>query len=338
MQYEVQQITTNYNPDILFPIWKEALPDLDKRRITWSYEENPDGKARLYLLSDLVKHQYFGSCVVIPRNFYYKGKELRGGITADFAIKREYRILGPAITLQRAIADSHDFEILIAFPNQKAEGVQRRAGYQVLGNLIRFIKVFKSAPVLKRRYNPVISFLASPFIDTYLKIRSIRSNKASYDAYIINDKFDKKVEELYEEVKDNFDFIGSRSLDYLIWRFIQNPYKFYKIFSLEDNTSTCLIGYVIYTVENNIAYVADFLCKDSEVYLKDLFETFTLHCKKTDLYAISLTMIENQTYLEFFKKSGFFKEEANSKVLYFHKKSKTLKNNNIFLTMGDCDI
>lgn len=339
MQYEIQKIDENYNPDVLIPTWKEALPDLDERRIKWSYEENPAGKAKLYLLRDLHRHQYFGSCVVIPRNYYYNGKELTGGITADFAIKKEYRTLGPALKMQRTIIDSNDFEILIAFPNRKAEGVQRRAGYKVLGNLVRFIKIFKSAPILKRRYDPFVSLLASPLIDAYLKIRSIKLNRKRYnDVYITNNKLDKKVEKLYEEVKDEFDFIGHRNLKYLTWRFTLNPFKSYYIFSVKENTSKFLIGYIIYSIEDNIAYITDFLCKDSDINLFNLFDSFTLHCKKTNLYAISLTMIENQAYLELFKKSGFFKEETNSKVLYFHERNEILKNKNIFLTMGDCDI
>jgi len=36
-KFEKDKITDQYDPDILLPIWKDALPDLDARRIQWSY-------------------------------------------------------------------------------------------------------------------------------------------------------------------------------------------------------------------------------------------------------------------------------------------------------------
>ena len=55
MELEILESTEKYEPDLLVEIWKDALPDLDKRRIQWSYENNPAGKAHLFLLKDLEK-------------------------------------------------------------------------------------------------------------------------------------------------------------------------------------------------------------------------------------------------------------------------------------------
>ncbi len=338
MKYEIQQITDNYDPTILLPIWKDILPGLDERRIKWSYEENADGETRLYLLNDYDKQECVGLCAVMQRRMHLKGKEVKCGITADFAIKKEHRTLGPALKLQRAMTETDDSEILIAFPNKPSELVQRRAGFKTLGNIIKFVKVFNSKSILKKKYNPLISFAASPFVNTYLKLGMIRLNKGKLNVYSVNDKLDENFDQIWQEAKLHFDLIGNRNFRYLAWRYNQDPYMTYNIFSIADRQSDKSIAYIIYYMENNISYITDFLSENDGLYLRDLFNMFTLHCSKLKMDAVSLKMVENNKYSDFFKMLGFFKEETESKVLYFCKDENLLKNLNIFLTMGDCDI
>ncbi|MBI5055394.1 MAG: hypothetical protein HZB61_02070 [Nitrospirae bacterium] len=334
-QYKIEKITGGYNPDILLPIWKSSLQEIGEERIKWSYEENPDGKAQLYLINDMEKHQYFGSCAVIARKFHFAGRELRGGVTADFAVKREYRMLGSAIKLQKAIANSDDLEILIGFPNKTAEKVQMRAGYEVLANMVRYLKVLNAAQVLKRRFHPLAAYAAVPFAALYLKMKSFRL-KGNQGSQSCAASLDERVAQIFEYAEDVFDFSGSRNLDYLKWRFLKCPYKSYSVFCIEDRVSSQLAGYLIYYMENNIAYIDDFFCRGFDRYLEEMLETFTAHCGKMKLDAVSLMMAENSALDIYFKKAGFLSEMTDHNILYFYKD--ILRNKNVFLTAGDRDI
>jgi hypothetical protein len=151
MQYDITETTENFDSNVLLPIWEDSLPDLDERRITWGYNQTPQGRAHLWYLADTESHRPFGACVVLPRHFYRNGRRVDGGITADFAIKKKYRSLGPALGLQKAIASSNEFDTLLAFPNKNSVAVQIRAGFEDLGHLTVFRKIFKSRDLLKRR-------------------------------------------------------------------------------------------------------------------------------------------------------------------------------------------
>ena len=336
MEYEVQVRTGNYNPEILLPIWKDALPDLDERRIRWSYKNNPYGQADLFLLNDTDKQNCFGSCIVLPRKYYCIGNELDGGITIDFAIMKEYRSLGPAVKLQKAITASKKYKTLIAFPNNKSVSVQIRSGYTALGNMTRFIKMFRSANVLKRRYNPMVSTLAAPVIDSFAKLKTFKLRTKRFKNYRVDKSVARNLGHVWEEGKSQFDFSGDRSAEYLEWRFVQNPYRTYKIFSADDDNKETS-GYIIYYIEDNIVYVDDFFCSNFNRDLEKLFNTFYLHCKAVSIDAVSVRMLENNTMSNFLDVQGFFKEQLDSKVLFFHEQRNILKDRNIFITSGDSD-
>lgn len=333
----VQKCDGKYDPDVLLPLWEDALPDLDEKKIAWAYEANPYGKANLYLCQDSQNQQFFGSGVVLPRNYYCNGREIKGGVPVDFAMRKDYRILGPALKLQKTITASENFEILICFPNQKAKSIFSRVGYRPLGNFTRFTKVFKSAPILKKRYNSSIYTLAAPIIDLFLKCKSLRIGKGQIQNYHLDFTFSEKIENLWEKAKDQFDFIGSRNVSYLLWRFSQNPYKSYKIFVVEDPASLQPVGYIIYFMKENIAHIGDFLYKGSISNMRDMFEMFISYCKKKKINAITLKMLNNEKCTQCFDQLGFIKEQTEYQVTCFQKSNIFDTNQNIFLTEGDTD-
>ena len=86
MDCVVEKRGDKYNPELLMQIWQGPLNTLDMRRIKWSYENNPCGKASLWLLLDRKQNNYCGTCVVLPRIFKLNESEVKVGITADFSI------------------------------------------------------------------------------------------------------------------------------------------------------------------------------------------------------------------------------------------------------------
>jgi hypothetical protein len=338
MQYDITETTEKFDPDVLLPIWKDSLPDLDERRVSWGYEQTPQGRARLWYLNDTASRQPFGACVVLPRNFYHDGRKLRGGITADFAIKKEFRSLGPALGLQKAIAALQDFDTLIAFPNRNAVGVQLRAGFEDLGFLTVFRKIFRSRDLLKRRYNPVLSSVAAPIVDAAIKLKSVKLSRSALGNYTAVDALGEGFAELWDRVKSRFGFIGDRNTDYLRWRFLDHPYKSYAFFGLKETTSSKLIGYLAYYIKDNIAYIDDLLFDDPQAHLGALIEAFSAHCRESRLDAMSLIMLQSEKYASLLKGLDFLPEKTQQKVLLLYRDQGSVRDADVFVTMGDCDI
>jgi hypothetical protein len=338
MKFEIIESPENLDADTLIPIWTDSLPDLDERRITWSYRQHPHGRPRIWLLHDTESGQAFGSCLVVPRWVHHGGKRLRGGITGDFAIKKDYRTMGPALKLQRAIVNSSDFDMLIAFPNRNSVGVQLRAGFQDLGELTVFRRIFRSGPVLKRRYNPLLSSLASPFVDLGIRLRSLRFGRGSSIGHSVTHELDGEFTGLGSRVENRLAWAGSRDMDYLVWRFVEHPYKSYRFFGLQETGSAKLLGYLAYYVKDNIAYIDDFLVEEPRTDLRPLLDAFGAYCRRSRLDAMSLIMLENATYARLFRELGFFAEKTQQKVLLAHRAEDPIGPDDVFITMGDCDI
>lgn len=336
MEFEIREINDNYDSNLLTYLWKDALPDLDKRRIEWSYRRNPHGKARLYLLYSPSEEKYFGVGAVLPRTFIHKGEEFRCGITADFALLKEYRTLGPALKLQKEMTASNDIDMLLAFPNTKSEGVQLRAGFKVLGNLTRYFKIFKSGPVLRKRNSTKCLAFLSPLIDIYLKLRNLRLMVKDGVDFRLENTFSEDLDQLWHQMKDQAYFLGERDLKYLKWRFEKNPYKSYRVYGVRDGTNR-FIGCLIYLLKDNMAYIEDLLIGNEPKDLERLLKYFSIECLKLRLDAVSFTMLRNRRLEDAFKRSGFFSEVIEQKVLVSDQSIEELEADRVFLTLGDCD-
>ena len=337
----VEKVGDVYDSELLLDIWEDSLTDLDVRRIKWSYEDNPYGKARLWFLLDQTTNHYCGACAVLPRIFSLDDKEVNVGITADFAIKKQYRCLGPALKLQRSIINSDDFDVLIGMPNENSVGVQLRAGFKTLGSLSRYVKVFRLNKFLKEQIRhslpPSLNMPAAVFFNTMTMLSKLRLNGSSDDQPCICTQFSDRFNTLWSITKTEFSFAGKREYQYLQWRFGENPYLSYKVFELLEKNSEDLNGYVVFCVRHNIAFIDDISARDFSATFKELVKAFTKYCLYQGYDAVSLMLLADDRYLNVLRKLGFLKFNTNQKILIYNRSSKPIKNDKLFLTYGDFD-
>jgi len=336
MNYSVEKVEQNFDSKILLSIWEDSLPDLDRNRIQWAYEQNPGGQVRLWLLKDLSNQQYIGMCTVFPRRFQFNGKKIECGITADFAVKRRYRSLGPALKLTKAVIASKEFDILFGMPNQKAAGIQLRAGFKELGNASSFLKIFHSRSILRSYSNPLL-YSAWPLFDIFFKLKTTRLKFRRESRAEIDNKFDEKIDSLWDNYNRILGFAGKRDSQYLKFRFEKNPYKTYHIFKLPEKDSENLKGYIVYRVKNNIIQIADFFAKDLSDSLTELFESFSAYCMKHKYDAISLLFLDKTKYSKIFRKLGYYQMNSGKKVLFYSHTHEIVEKSEFFLTLGDFD-
>ena len=263
---------------------------------------------------------------------------MMGGTTGDFCIKKAYRSLGPALALQKHVLQNlNSGEVLLTFPNNASEKVAIRAGFRPIGNVVAYAKPLKASYVLKKLNQ--FSFLKnfSTIINILLFIKNfkiIRSREV-----FVNDsgeKIDERFDKLWENSKSGFSLIGDRSSRYLLWRFFKNPYRSYKILTVEKEKE--LLGYFVFYTEDHIAYIDDFLWKGfSDRYFADLFNNFTVFCRKSGYEAIHLNICYNPKIDALLKQNGFVKKKTGGKILFSNPKLLKATGDNVLITKGDDD-
>jgi hypothetical protein len=338
IDYQIIKCGTDYHQFNLTDIWKEALPALDDRRIVWTYQNNPAGHAELYLLKDKDQNRIFGVCATIPKYFQVNGVARIGGMTADFAVLEKYRILGPALALQREIMKTSAYDFLIGIPNSNSYGIQKRIGYSDLCKMTRFVKLFRSKNALKKYYEDSPKRFIWPLIDIYFRFRTQAMTKKRIIASYLESaaSFDEEFSEI--RLDEQIDFTGSRGSQYLNWRFIQNPYQDYSLLKFKKPGNKNLDGYIIYHLKDNIAYVDDFSLREHVSDLRILFDAFSLYAIQHKFHGVSVMVNSNYMLLDIFRKSGFYEMKTRLTTVFHNKATAGFDSKNIFLTGGDFDI
>jgi hypothetical protein len=121
-------------------------PLYDSVRFNWLYKNNPHGPARVWIMSDTTNGAVVGMAGAFPRRVYIGRREATCWVLGDFCIHERYRILGPALQLQRAcLADIHPETIAFSydFPSASMLAVYKRLRIDPLGNMCRFAKLLR---------------------------------------------------------------------------------------------------------------------------------------------------------------------------------------------------
>ena len=344
MHLGIDKITEHYPKEALCSIWQESLPKLTAERVTWFYEKCVFGRANLWLAE--VNDDIIGCCAVIPRPFCIAGHDYSAALTADFAIKKTHRILGPAVKLQRTVCNqSTEAQFLLGFPNQKGHQILKRVGYKKLGDLARYVFLLKASQfhnprILTRLFRltrPIISaglYCLRVWNETLYKNRSFHWHEANVS--------DNEIDHIWQNAKANFKFIGSRTSKYVAWRFRCSPYRNYRIAVVRSHSQPEAIGYVIHSIDEDLLYIVDFLWLPEFISLEALLVGFISRVSRQNLRAISITLLDTPPLSRVLRKLSFVRREATGELMYFTD-NKDLHNTieqsftDAFVTHGDCD-
>jgi len=167
-------------------VWRGNLGD-DARmphKYDWFYLHAPAGLPLLHLLDHTPAQletgataAVVGACALGQRRMLHRGAPVRAGVLVDLAVLPAHRSLGPALMLQQHLfaAGRARLDVLYGFPNPKAAPVFKRIGYRPLGEMVRHVRVVRSAPYLRRRLPKALAplaALAGPAIDLVRRLRT----------------------------------------------------------------------------------------------------------------------------------------------------------------------
>lgn len=155
--------------DAILALWGDHFGPLAMQPAKYDhfYRDNPHGRALIQLLRHEPDGEVVGVIGAGPRPMCWQGRPIRAGVVAHFAVAAAHRSLGPALTLQHALVDAARgyFDLLYGLPRPVAVGVSRRAGFTVLGELVRHAKVLRHGAYLRRRLPAVVACPAGAAVD-----------------------------------------------------------------------------------------------------------------------------------------------------------------------------
>jgi hypothetical protein len=297
---------------------QNLTPLSDERRFDWLYLANPQGTARAWIAYDEKGGEIVGTAAAFPRTTRVDDEEVTCWVLADFAVKKGYRSLGPALALQKAcLAPVSEGVIPFCYDHPAAAflPVYRRLNVTNVGKIVRYVKLLKLGKKLeeKVRYKPVarvlgaigefMMSLAEPKIPAPPDIRiSILQGKAGPEFDRLNLLFLEK-----------FRVCGHRSASYLNWRYLENAYGAHDVVVLRREGK--LIGFAVLVQKGFEATIVDYVGDfDRSAFL--LLEGVKEILRSRGAHSISMPVTAFHPLIPWLKKLGFIPRESSDVVFY----------------------
>ena len=250
-------------------LWRSGLfaAGLYEEKFDWYYERNPEGMPNALFLHHSSVISAVGIAVTGHRRMRFNDVTLLAGVLVDFVVRPEFRTLFPALLLQnemrRLALQTH--QIVWGLPNRRATAVFSRAGYQCLGQMVRYVRVVRSSVYLVRHLPRWMSRTLGPIIDwARLSIVVLRSLGTRSYVTQWQDCPDARFNDLWVRSAAPQQLMGVRDERYLTWRFVDSPFRAHSFFTLVSASDNRLIGYAACEFVQHAVRVSDFLV-DSNV-------------------------------------------------------------------------
>ena len=157
--YEVVRVPDDAIQSTVLPLWRMGMSDPEivnrvDQRFNWLYRDNPAGQPCTWVVKDRATQTVLGACSVVPQVLFVQGRAVRAGLMVDFIVDPKARIAGPAIALQRGLAEqcgAAGFDMLLGYPNHKAWPILARAGYKAIDITRAWARSLRRDPVGAQR-------------------------------------------------------------------------------------------------------------------------------------------------------------------------------------------
>jgi len=324
MQYEIEESNGNEGYPKAENLWLKVLPpttDL-KKKFPWYYN-NKHFPSRLYLLREHGKSNVVGAIGSVSRFYNTKENEVKVGLCSDFAVDKDHQTVAPALQLLKSLVkDSLNYcDILLGFPNNKAVLVMRRAGFHILGELPRYALIISSQSYINKVSNIYMSNILSIPIDIILRVYFFIARSKNYSSYTLNEisTINNSFDAFWREWSDKNNFYaGKRDAQYIQWRYLLNPLKKSRIFTMTNRKTKKLCAYAVIR-ENSEGHwhIFDFLTLDNKEILKCLLQKLISTALKEKAPSLSLEFFGNPDVNQILR-SLRFSQRVNERRVIVH--------------------
>jgi hypothetical protein len=293
-------------------------PLCDSIRFNWLYKNNPHGPARVWIMSDTTNGTIVGMAGAFPRRVYIGLREATCWVLGDFCIHEHYRILGPALQLQRAcLADIHPEMIAFSydFPSASMLAVYKRLHIDPLGNICRFAKPLRVDRKIEELVRiPILVSLLKWVGNLALALQDRRHRDTRELAIVLHEGWcGEEFSLLARDVGGQYGVCVQRTAEYLNWRYVANPLVCCEILTVRCHG--VLVAYAVFTQSGEDAMLMDlFGVRELEV-ISTLVESLIKLLRKRCVITLSAPLLESHPWMALFQRLGFRAREKSPVVV-----------------------
>ena len=271
-RYRVEAASLDADARGIVDLWADNLGHPERRatKLDWFYRCNPVRRAEIFLLREVRQSQAVGVTGLACRQLRIGDRLVDAGLMADFAVDAHHRTLFPALTLQRSVLQlglTH-YGLLYGFPNPKSLPVVKRAGYEVLGGMSRYVRVLRTRDYLPRWLPTGARVVAAQALDVLLRLRhGLLPRFFQPGAYSVGwvDQPDDRFNALWATRQSNdWQVMGVRDCAFLAWRFAPKPWHHYRFFVVSKPATDQILGYAVCEPDSGVLHVRDLLASSPE--------------------------------------------------------------------------
>ena len=244
----------------------------EEKWLEWKYLKNPFGQGRIFLMEDSNNH-IKGTLGYIPRVIINRETgplRVMESVDLFFAPEARGKRLFPKI--QRFAMNLINTP-LIAFPNKRSERITLQLGWQTLAPLESWylpIEWVRHPPKHTSKYLHSLIGLLGRIYAAFCLIGDSKNSKIK-PVNKFRHEFNKKSNRTWFR----------HSLNYLNWRFIDNPTREYTAFEFYENED--LTGYCVLGVQGSSAMIYDFFApRNTRACMQKLLK----HCQETRIRSL----------------------------------------------------
>ena len=332
MSYKVIPFQTEVHRQALLNLWKDNFKPLHgdgyvDKRFVWLYHENPFGSARTWIALEPRSDAVIGAGTIFPFHRYVGGRLVKTGVTVDFAVDKKHRVGGAALAIQRAVTRGSfeiGFDFLLGKPNEKAQPIFERVGYQSIGDAQSWTKLLGTED--ERTGAPDLSIYSDEMLT------------------VADERFD----ELWNAARSGYVIIGDKSTAFLNWRYGYVKEQGYRFYCLLSRENLRLLGYLVfYPLKKGRAFfIEDVFCeRGAGAIIDNLLLGFASRMKMRGVEWIGLSYTGAPWFKEHLQRLGFRHGQHRYKLSVYagpHLPSELvqqiLDENNWFIFGGEADI
>jgi hypothetical protein len=297
--------------EVILGIWERNLSYKRRpERFAWLYEKNPCGRVFTWLARHEESGQYVGCGSVYPWPFYVNEREVVAGVSTDYGVDLKHRVFGPALAIQKAITSSFEltgYNLLFVYPDKVSSGLFQRAGYELIGTSLGWVKLLRSENYMSKRIGKGhVTRIAGSFIDQMLAARDwvrICGRDAGLTVQIL-DQCDGRFDSLWAEVRGRFPVIPSQESTILNWRYAECVTEAYRFFCL-FNRDGALKGFLIFSVKDREATIKDIVPASGE-HVAQLLVEFAIWVRGQQVQQITVCYFGDPDFSKLLDRFGYY--------------------------------
>jgi hypothetical protein len=312
----------------------------------WKYESCTGQRPLCKFAIDTASGRPIGTTSLFPRRLLIDGTAFSAAIAGDFAVDARHRTLLPAMSLQKsALQASREgrFDVIYGFPNDAARLVQLRAGYTSIGAVRAGIRSLHSRRLFESPEERRWWGAFADMFDVMLRIVSKGSHHLERSDYSYSEHatLDERFDQFWTRALPHYPIVVERNSHYMNWRFMQCPYKTYRLFAASHRQTGEIDGYILWSVAAD-GKVRIFDLMASEQVFDGLLTAFIRSQQERDAPCITLIYFGNDSLVRRLRSFGFFFRQTRSQVLLsvnprLPNSQRLFKAQNWYLLEGDSD-